>query len=30
MVSKYLQNGDWVDGHTIVYEEAPDAEVVFE
>ncbi len=27
--SSYLKNGEWVPGHEIVYEEAPDAEVIF-
>ena len=27
--SKYLMNGNWVDGHKIHYKEVPDAKVVF-
>lgn len=27
--SQYLKNGEWVDGHEVIYEEAPEAEVVF-
>ena len=27
--SKYLMNGNWVDGHKIYYKEVPDAKVVF-
>ncbi|MEK7675234.1 MAG: hypothetical protein AAB676_05280 [Verrucomicrobiota bacterium] len=27
--SRYLQNGQWVDGHEITYEESPGAEVRF-
>ena len=27
--SEYLKNGEWVPGHEISYEVAPDAEVVF-
>ncbi len=27
--SQYLQNGEWVKGHEIIYEEAADAEIVF-
>ena len=27
--SKYLKDGQWVDGHKITYREAPDAKVVF-
>jgi hypothetical protein len=28
--SRYLKNGDWVDGHEITYVEAPDAKVVLD
>lgn len=28
--SRYLQNGQWVDGHEITYVEAPDAKVVLD
>lgn len=27
--SQYLQNGEWVPGHVIIYQEAPKAEVIF-
>jgi hypothetical protein len=27
--SKYLQNGKWIEGHSIRYHEDPDAEVIF-
>ena len=27
--AQFLQNGQWVDGHEILYEEAPGAEVIF-
>ena len=27
--SEYLQNGKWVDGHEIYYQEAPNAKVLF-
>jgi hypothetical protein len=27
--SSYLKNGEWVPGHSVIYVEAPDAEVVF-
>ncbi|MBN2367260.1 MAG: hypothetical protein JXL67_13910 [Calditrichaeota bacterium] len=27
--SSYLQNGEWVDGHEVIYTEAPEAEVNF-
>jgi hypothetical protein len=27
--SRYLRNGDWVDGHSITYAEAPSAKVIF-
>jgi hypothetical protein len=27
--SRYLRKGEWVDGHEVMYEEAPGAEVVF-
>lgn len=27
--SEYLANGTWVPGHTITYQEAPDAKVIF-
>lgn len=27
--SQYFQNGQWVDGHEITYEEAPNAKVIF-
>ncbi len=27
--SYYLQNGKWIDGHEVIYEEAPGAEVIF-
>ncbi len=27
--ARYFKNGEWVDGHTIIYEEAPEAEVKF-
>jgi hypothetical protein len=28
--SRYLKNGEWIDGHEITYTEAPDAKVVLE
>ena len=28
--SQYFQNGAWVDGHAFIYQEYPDAEVVFQ
>ena len=27
--SRYLKNGEWVDGHEITYKEAPDAQIKF-
>ncbi len=27
--SRYLKNGEWVDGHEVTYREAPGAEVIF-
>jgi hypothetical protein len=27
--SRYLKKGEWVDGHEVTYEEAPEAQVVF-
>ena len=27
--SQYLKNGEWVEGHAFIYEEAPEALVVF-
>lgn len=29
VVSRYLKEGEWVDGHSVTYEQAPDASVIF-